>query len=153
MSRWEHPEKGTISPFEFITLAEETELIVDVGRLVFQRACHVLSQLPESYFININVSPKQLDNDLFLNHVVHLMESKGVSPSRLKLEITENMVVDFKQASQWIDKCKALGFPICADDFGTGHSGMQQLVELDFDVLKVDQVFIRNMFVNKKYNY
>lgn len=151
LSRWEHPEKGMISPFEFITLAEETDLIVDVGRLVFERACHVLSQLPEHFFININVSPKQLDNDLFLNHVVQLMKSKGVSPARLKLEITETMVVDYQRANQWIQKCKGLGFPICADDFGTGHSGMQQLVALDFDVLKVDQVFIRNMYENKKY--
>ncbi|WP_154223629.1 EAL domain-containing protein [Marinicella rhabdoformis] len=151
LSRWEHPDKGVISPFEFITLAEETDLIVDVGRLVFERACQVLSRLPEHYFININVSPKQLDNDLFLQHVVNLMKQNGVAPSRLKLEITETMVVDFEQANEWIHKCKALGFPICADDFGTGHSGMQQLVELDFDVLKVDQVFIRNMFENKKY--
>lgn len=151
LSRWEHPEKGVISPFEFITLAEETDLIVDVGRLVFERACQVLRQLPEHYFININVSPKQLDNDLFLKHVVNLMKENGVAPSRLKLEITETMVVDFEQANEWIQKCKALGFPICADDFGTGHSGMQQLVELDFDVLKVDQVFIKNMFENKKY--
>lgn len=151
LSRWEHPDRGMISPFEFITLAEETDLIVDVGRLVFERACHVLSQLPEHFFININVSPKQLDNDLFLNHVVQLMKSKGVSPARLKLEITETMVVDYQRANQWIQKCKGLGFPICADDFGTGHSGMQQLVALDFDVLKVDQVFIRNMYENKKY--
>ncbi len=151
LSRWEHPVKGVISPFEFITLAEETDLIVDVGRLVFERACRLLSQLPASYFININVSAKQLDNDLFWEAVVAMMKSQGVAHHRLKLEITETLVVDHEQARNWINKCRKLGFPICADDFGTGHSGMEQLVSLDYDVLKVDQVFIRNMFENKKY--
>lgn len=151
LSRWEHPVKGVISPVEFITLAEETDLIVDVGRLVFERACRLLSQLPESCFININVSAKQLDNDMFWQAVVDMMKSQGVAHHRLKLEITETLVVDHEQAQTWINKCRGLGFPICADDFGTGHSGMEQLVSLDYDVLKVDQVFIRNMFENKKY--
>ncbi len=151
LSRWEHPEKGVISPFEFITLAEETDLIVDVGRLVFERACEVLSQLSEQLFININVSAKQLDNDLFWKDVVSMMKEKQIAHERLKLEITETLVVDYEQAKKWINKCRALGFPICADDFGTGHSGMEQLVSLEYDVLKVDQVFVRNMFENKKY--
>ncbi len=151
LSRWTHPERGFISPVEFIALAEETDLIIEVGDLVFNRAIEMLTKLPEQVFININVSSKQLDDDQFLNRVLKKVKANKVSPQRLKLEITETMVVDFELAKKWLDKCRNIGFPVCADDFGTGHSGMQQLVELNFDVLKVDQVFIRNMFKNSRY--
>lgn len=151
LSRWTHPNRGFISPVEFIALAEETELIIEVGDLVFTRAIDLLSQLPDHVFININVSSKQLDDDQFLNRVVAKIKANNISPQRLKLEITETMVVDFELAKKWLDKCRKIGFPVCADDFGTGHSGMEQLVELNFDVLKVDQVFIRNMFKNERY--
>jgi EAL domain-containing protein (putative c-di-GMP-specific phosphodiesterase class I) len=151
LSRWTHPERGFISPVEFIALAEETDLIIEVGDLVFNRAIEMLAKLPDHVFININVSSKQLDDDQFLNRVSKKVKDANISANRLKLEITETMVVDFKLAKQWLDKCRKIGFPVCADDFGTGHSGMEQLVELNFDVLKVDQVFIRNMFKNERY--
>ncbi len=151
LSRWTHPERGFISPVEFIALAEETDLILEVGDLVFSRAIELLSELPEHVFININVSSKQLDDDQFLKRVVEKIKRHGISPKRLKLEITETMVVDFKLAKKWIEKCQNIGFPVCADDFGTGHSGMEQLVQLSFDVLKVDQVFVMNMFKNDRY--
>jgi len=151
LSRWTHPDRGFISPVEFIALAEETDLIIEVGDLVFNRAIEMLTKLPEHVFININVSSKQLDDDQFLNRVLKKAKDNNISPKRLKLEITETMVVDFKLAKKWLDKCRKIGFPVCADDFGTGHSGMEQLVELNFDVLKVDQVFIRNMFKSDRY--
>lgn len=151
LSRWTHPDRGFISPVEFIALAEETDLIIEVGDLVFTRAIEMLAELPSHVFININVSSRQLDDDDFLNRVLAKAQSMDVSPERLKLEITETMVVDFNLAKKWLKKCRAIGFPVCADDFGTGHSGMEQLVELDFDVLKVDQVFVRNMFKSDRY--
>ncbi|MCB1582632.1 MAG: EAL domain-containing protein [Marinicella sp.] len=151
LSRWSHPERGFISPVEFIALAEETDLIIEVGELVFSRAIELLSVLPDHVFININVSAKQLDDNQFLQRVVAKVKQHGIQPNRLKLEITETMVVDFKKARHWIKKCKEIGFLVCADDFGTGHSGMEQLLELDFDVLKVDQVFVRNMFKSERY--
>ncbi len=151
LSRWVHPERGFISPVEFIALAEETDLIIEVGDLVFNRAIEMLTKLPEHVFININVSAKQLDDKQFLNRVLKTAQANKINPQRLKLEITETMVVDFNLAKKWLEKCRRIGFPVCADDFGTGHSGMEQLVELDFDVLKVDQVFIRNMFKNDRY--
>lgn len=151
LSRWTHPVRGFISPVEFIALAEETDLIIEVGELVFSRAIELLQQLPEHVFININVSSKQLDDDQFLKRIVAKINDAGISPKRLKLEITETMVVDFNLAKKWLHKCQAIGFPVCADDFGTGHSGMEQLVELKFDVLKVDQVFIKNMFKSDRY--
>jgi len=151
LSRWTHPERGFISPVEFIALAEETDLIIEVGDLVFSRAIELLSELPEHVFININVASKQLDDNQFLQRVLDKVNRHSISPKRLKLEITETMVVDFKLAKKWLKKCQDIGFPVCADDFGTGHSGMEQLVQLNFDVLKVDQVFIRNMFENNRY--
>lgn len=151
LSRWTHPQRGFISPVEFIALAEETDLIIEVGDLVFSRAIELLSKLPDHVFININVSSKQLDDEMFLKRVVRKIEQHGISPGRLKLEITETMVVDFKKAKLWLKKCKEIGFPVCADDFGTGHSGMEQLLELDFDVLKIDQVFVRNLFNSDRY--
>jgi len=152
LSRWTHVQRGYISPVEFIALAEETDLIIEVGDLVFSRAIDFLAQLPDHVFININVSSKQLDDNQFLNRVEKKIKDQGISPQRLKLEITETMVVDFNLAKKWLKKCQNIGFPVCADDFGTGHSGMEQLLELNFDVLKVDQVFIRNMFKNKRYH-
>lgn len=151
LSRWTHPDRGYISPVEFIALAEETDLIIEVGDLVFSRAIELLSQLPQHVFININVSARQLDDNQFLKRVEARVKQQGISPGRLKLEITETMVVDFKKAKKWIQKCREIGFPVCADDFGTGHSGMEQLLELNFDVLKVDQVFVRNMFKSERY--
>ena len=151
LSRWQHPERGFISPVEFIALAEETDLIIEVGDLVFTRAIDMLTQLPDQVFININVSSRQLDDDQFLHRVYNRIKDHQINPQRLKLEITETMVVDFALAKKWLEKCRNMGFPVCADDFGTGHSGMEQLVELKFDVLKVDQVFIRNMDKDERY--
>jgi len=151
LSRWSHTSRGFISPVEFIALAEETDLIIEVGDLVFNRAIEMLVKLPEHVFINVNVSSKQLDDDQFLNRVLKKARANKINPKRLKLEITETMVMDFELAKKWLNKCRQIGFPVCADDFGTGHSGMKQLAELDFDVLKVDQVFIRNIFKNTRY--
>ena len=149
LSRWDHPQQGMISPAKFITLAEETDLILDVGYLVFERACELLSQAG-NIFVSVNVSARQLDNDDFFEHVLKLIRQYHINAKQIKLEITETLVIDSVRAQQWISKCKAHGFQICADDFGTGHSGILQLAELDFDVLKIDQAFTRQMLDNKK---
>jgi len=149
LSRWLHPKLGVISPFEFITLAEETDMIIEVGSLVFNRAIDLLSQLPDSVFITINVSAKQLNSAEFLPAISQRLADNDINPKRLKLEITETMMVDIKQAAQWIERCHQAGFRVCADDFGTGYSGLQQLIDLSFDVLKIDQVFIRSVLTNE----
>lgn len=149
LSRWLHPKLGVISPFEFITLAEETDMIIEVGSLVFNRAIDLLSQLPDSVFININVSARQLNSSQFLPTLLQRLKAKNINAERLKLEITETMMVDIKQAAQWIERCHQAGFRVCADDFGTGYSGLQQLLELPFDVLKIDQVFIQSVLTKQ----
>ncbi len=148
LSRWLHPKLGVISPFEFITLAEETDMIIEVGSLVFNRAIDLLSQLPESIFISINVSAKQLNSAEFLPVVSQRLKTHQIKPNRLKLEITETMMVDIQRAAAWIKRCHKAGFLVCADDFGTGYSGLQQLLDLPFDVLKIDQVFIQSVLTN-----
>lgn len=149
LSRWLHPKLGVISPFEFIALAEETDMIIEVGSLVFNRAIDLLSQLPDSVFININVSAKQLNSGHFLPTLSQRLKDHGIKPERLKLEITETMMVDIKQAATWIERCHEAGFRVCADDFGTGYSGLQQLLDLRFDVLKIDQVFIQSVLTKQ----
>ena len=149
LSRWLHPKLGVISPIEFISLAEETDMIVEVGSLVFNRAIDLLSQLPESIFININVSAKQLNSPEFLPAISKRLADNQIIAERLKIEITETMMVDINQAAQWIDRCHQAGFRVCADDFGTGYSGLQQLLDLSFDVLKIDQVFIQSVLTQE----
>jgi len=149
LSRWLHPKLGVISPFEFIALAEETDMIIEVGSLVFNRAIDLLSQLPESAFITINVSAKQLNSADFLPAISQRLAANHIKPERLKLEITETMMVDTKQAAAWIGRCHKAGFLVCADDFGTGYSGLQQLLDLSFDVLKIDQVFIQSVLTHE----
>lgn len=148
LSRWLHPKLGAISPFEFISLAEETDMIIEVGSLVFNRAIELLSQLPDSVFITINVSARQLNSTEFLPAVSQRLAANHIKPNRLKLEITETMMVDINQTAQWIERCHRAGFLVCADDFGTGYSGLEQLLDLSFDVLKIDQVFIRSVLNN-----
>lgn len=145
LSRWQHPKLGVMSPFEFISLAEETDMIIEVGSLVFNRAIDLLSQLPDSIFININVSAKQLNDKQFLPGLSRQLKASDIQPNRLKLEITETMMVDTIMAQHWITQCHQSGFRVCVDDFGTGYSGLQQLLSLPFDVLKIDQVFIQGL--------
>lgn len=150
LSRWNHPVRGMISPSEFIELAEETDLIIDVGLLVFDRAFQLLKQLKTDTFVSINVSGRQLDNDLFFENILGLMDQYSINPKQIKLELTETLVIDTRQAIDWIKKCRDYGFSICADDFGTGYSGLLQLTQLDFDILKIDQSFVNRMEENIK---
>lgn len=151
LSRWSHPRHGIMSPFEFITLAEETDMILEVGSLVFDRAIKLLAELPESIFISINVSGKQLNHPNFLKQLLQRLSEKNIQAERLKLELTETLVVNSQQAATWIKQCQQAGFKVCADDFGTGHSSLLQLLELPFDVLKIDQVFIRELLTNERH--
>ncbi len=160
LSRWKHPEKGMVSPFEFITLAEESDFIVPMGLKIFDSACKQLSLFqnkrsqvhPQSspLFMSINVSPTQLSSDGFLEKIMAITQNHQINPADVKIEITESLMVDYKQVKSWIDECSHFGFKLSLDDFGTGHSGFEHLLQLDFDAIKIDQIFVKTIETNPK---
>jgi diguanylate cyclase (GGDEF)-like protein len=152
--RWFHPEKGFISPADFITIAEETGIIVDIGDWVFSEACERLkdwrSRLDPELQISINVSPVQFQSttNSQLDWFAH-MEDESLPGQALVVEITEGLLMD---ASERItDKLLAFrdaGVHVSLDDFGTGYSSLSYLKRFDIDYLKIDQAFVRNLEAN-----
>ncbi len=153
--RWPHPERGSISPIEFITLAEETSLINPVGEYVLNRAINALSRLADAEidplpFIAINVSPKQLMESDLLNRTVDRTRAAGVPVNRIKLEITESRMVDYPTVQALLVRCHREGIEVSLDDFGTGFSNLGHLHALEFDTVKVDQAFARHMMSSRR---
>ncbi len=148
--RWSHPEFGVLSPAQFIQLAEETGLIVPIGRWVLKTACaqsmawQRLGLPPVA--VAVNVSARQFAGDDLLRDVVAALESSGMPPELLELEITEGTVmVNPVRALTLLKKFKALGIRIAMDDFGLGHASLEQIKGLPIDILKVDRSFIKNL--------
>ncbi|HET6603484.1 MAG TPA: EAL domain-containing protein [Xanthomonadaceae bacterium] len=148
--RWTHPERGPISPAEFIALAEETSLIVPVGEYVIDAACRALvafrgkagQQLP---FIAINVSPRQLGAEGLIERIVERFRALSLPPGAIKVEITESQALSGPDAEGVMRLCREHGIGVALDDFGTGYSNLAHLHELRFDTVKIDQAFARNM--------
>ena len=148
--RWTHPERGPISPMEFITLAEETSLIVPVGDYVLDAAIAALIALRHSGanplpFIAINVSPRQLREAGLVERIIERTRAVGLDPGAIKVEITESQALDYTQVGDAIAHCRSEGIHVALDDFGTGFSNLSHLHELEFDTIKIDQAFARNM--------
>jgi len=153
--RWTHPDRGSISPTEFVSLAEETGLIVLVGEYVFDTACKAVQRFIESGaepkpFIAVNVSARQLEHPGLIERVIARVEAAAVPRGSLKIEITESQALDHELVSAAIDLCHLHGIGVSLDDFGTGYSHLTQMHELSFDTLKVDQAFSRNMLSNPR---
>jgi diguanylate cyclase (GGDEF)-like protein len=147
--RWNHPRWGFVLPGEFISVAEETGLIYDLGLDVLEQACRQCQEwqtaFPDqaSFSVSVNVSPRQLRNPKFVNDVWDVLRRTGLHPSRLVLEITESvMVEDPHNASSRLHELKALGVRISVDDFGTGYSSLAVLQDLPLDILKIDKAFV-----------
>lgn len=153
--RWIHPVRGVIPPGEFIALAEESELILDIGDWVLQRACAQLAAWAESEVfrdlqLSVNVSPKQFRQADFVERVRAAVRAEGVCPGRLKLELTESLVVlDIDETVATMREIRKLGVGFSMDDFGTGHSSLTYLARLPLDQLKIDQSFVRNLPANR----
>jgi len=146
--RWTHPQRGEVSPVEFIRLAEETSLIVPIGDYVLERVCDMLVEfrrrgrkpLP---FIALNVSARQLDDPGLVDRIIEHLRARELPPQRLKLEITESLVLDQARIAALLARCHAVGMPVALDDFGTGFSNLGPLLTLDFDQIKLDASFVR----------
>lgn len=148
LTRWQHPDRGAVSPAEFIALAEETSLIVPVGEYVLNEVCAALRRLADgghTPFIALNVSGRQLHDAGFVDRVIARARAHAVAPTQIKLEITESLVLDYTQVSELIAHCHAVGVRVALDDFGTGYSNLGHLHKLEFDTLKLDQGFVRQL--------
>ena len=150
--RWHHPERGLISPEDFIPLAEETGMIVSIGQWVLYEACHQMhiwhKQFPTSLplTISVNFSAKQITQPDVFKQVKHILQETGLKPSSLKLEITETLLMDnFELATTVFSQLTALNVELHMDDFGTGFSSLSYLHRLPIKTLKIDRSFITNI--------
>lgn len=148
--RWKHPELGTIPPDQFIGLAEETALIVPIGRSVLERALRDLvrfeARLGRKLMMSVNISGRQFSEPSFLFELSSVLRMTGADPRSLKLEITEGVLMDYRSLPLgWIESCKKLGTSIALDDFGTGFSSLSYLASFPIDTLKIDRSFVNAM--------
>ncbi|HPF74839.1 MAG: EAL domain-containing protein [Rhodanobacteraceae bacterium] len=151
--RWTHPERGPVSPAEFIALAEETSLIVPVGEYVLDKACQAIQGLHAggtAPFVAINVSARQLAEEGLIDRIVVRTRDAGLPQSSVKVEITESLSLDYGMVAGVIAECHGHGIKVAMDDFGTGYSGMEHLHRLAFDTVKVDQAYARNMHASPR---
>jgi diguanylate cyclase (GGDEF)-like protein/PAS domain S-box-containing protein len=151
--RWQHPQHGIISPVDFIPLAEETGLIMPIGQWVLETACAQIKAWQDNTHtqhlqLAVNVSARQFHQPDFVEQVCQMLNRHDIKPDRLKLELTESVVLD--NVVETIDKMNALrkvGVCFSMDDFGTGYSSLAYLSQLPLDQLKIDQSFVRNIGV------
>ena len=147
--RWRHPTFGMVPPQRFISLAEETGMIKELGRLVLCQACKqaMAWQFAEKKLtVAVNVSVFQLRSDEFITDVRDALESSGLEPGRLVLEVTESILINNPQSAlSRLSALKDLGVRLAIDDFGTGYSSLSYLGQLPFDILKIDQSFVGSM--------
>jgi len=152
--RWQHPRRGLVSPADFITLAEETGLILPLGHWVLETACAQLaawSLRPEmsQLTISVNVSARQFHQPDFVDQVLSVLEHSGANPRLLKLELTESMLItNVEDVIARMTALSAAGVGFALDDFGTGFSSLSYLKRLPLDQLKIDQSFVRDILCN-----
>ena len=147
--RWQNPDRGIISPAEFIPLAEETGLIIQIGEWVLLSACAQAASWLAAGFspftISVNLSARQLSDPELKARIVQILETTGLEPANLELEMTESALVDNATvAGATLNELKALGIRIAIDDFGTGYATLGYLKQFAFDSLKIDRIFVRN---------
>lgn len=153
--RWQHPQRGLVSPAEFIPLAEETGLILGLGKWVLETACAQLKRwadCPETAHLSmaVNVSAHQFRQHGFVDEVQALLERQAIGPGKLKLELTESLLLnDVEDIIGKMTALKACGVGFSLDDFGTGYSSLSYLKRLPLDQLKIDQSFVRDILDNQ----
>jgi EAL domain-containing protein (putative c-di-GMP-specific phosphodiesterase class I) len=144
--RWRHPERGMISPAEFIPVAEDTGLINDIGDWVMQTACTEAAGWPSHVRIAVNVSPIQLKSPTLALRITSALAASGLAPDRLEVEITEAVLIhDDESALAILHQLRAVGVRIALDDFGTGFSSLSYLKRFPFDKIKIDRCFVSDI--------
>jgi diguanylate cyclase (GGDEF)-like protein len=144
--RWRHPERGMISPAEFIPLAEETGLINELGEWVLNTACRDAMTWPEEFKLAVNVSPVQFKSGTLALKIAAALAASRLSPRRLELEITEAVLIrDDDAALAVLHQLRAIGVQIALDDFGTGYSSLSYLQRFPFDKIKIDRCFVNDI--------
>jgi len=148
--RWSHGERGTVSPAEFIPLAEEMGLIVPLGEWVLREACKEAARWPDPIKVAVNLSPVQFRNRGLVAMVTHALAAARLAPHRLELEITEAVLLqDDEMILAMLHQLRALGVRISMDDFGTGYSSLSYLRSFPFDKIKIDRSFIKDVERNR----
>lgn len=147
--RWQHPERGLISPVQFIHIAEESGQILQIGEWVLREACHQLQRWQERFpsdkplYMTVNLSAKQFAQPDLVDRVRDILTETKIDPAFLKLEITESVVMDdFETAAVMLSQLRALGVRLSIDDFGTGYSSLTYLHQFPIDTLKIDRSFV-----------
>ncbi|MDJ0658109.1 MAG: EAL domain-containing protein [Crocosphaera sp.] len=147
--RWQHPTKGFISPGEFIPVAENTGLIIPIGKIVLGKVCQQIQtwkqQFPQATVLKVavNLSSKQFNNTQLIQEIDEILEKTGLSPNNLKLEITETSLIEHSlETIKLLKQLKERNLEICLDDFGTGYSSLSYLHRFPVDTLKIDRSFI-----------
>jgi diguanylate cyclase (GGDEF)-like protein len=144
--RWRHPKWAKVSPAEYIPVAEDIGLISPLGEWVIRTACAEAVKWPRDIKVAVNLSPVQFRNGTLVQSVRHALESTGLAPRRLELEITETSLLDENEATMAaLHELRRLGVQIAIDDFGTGYSSLSYLRSFPFDRIKVDRSFVRDL--------
>lgn len=150
--RWQHPQRGLLYPGDFIQLAEETNLITDIGYWVLGEACRQMAAWNKNIFmeseltISVNISGKQIADPELYNHIEQVLKDTGLNPKNLKLEITESTIVDQNEFTiLTLSKLREMGVQAQIDDFGTGYSSLSYLANFPIDALKIDKSFVSRM--------
>jgi diguanylate cyclase (GGDEF)-like protein len=144
--RWNSPTRGLVSPVDFIPIAEEVGLIIQIGEWVLRAACREAATWPKPLKVAVNISTTQFSGGNLVQTVAHALEESGLDSSRLELEITESvMIQDLDAALSLLHRIKKLGVSISMDDFGTGYSSLGHMRSFPFDKIKIDQSFVREI--------
>src|SRR6266436_6288748 len=149
LARWIHPVRGFVSPGDFIPLAEESGLIVEMGEWILREACREAASWPVPLQIAVNLSPAQFMHGDVVSLVHSILLETGLAPDRLELEITEGVLIeDFDRGVALLRRLKALGVRVSMDDFGSGYSSLSYLQAFPFDKIKIDRAFVINLGKN-----
>jgi EAL domain-containing protein (putative c-di-GMP-specific phosphodiesterase class I) len=155
--RWEHPDRGVVPPADFLTVAEETGLIVPIGKWVLFEACRQIREWQaahpraEPLTIGVNLSVKQFSQPDLIDQIRSALETTGASPASLRLEITESAIIDKgRVAISILSRIRELGVQVYLDDFGTGYSSLSYLHGLPIDAIKIDRAFVSSMDTDDK---